>query len=977
MRALPGVRLAGVALALLLAGCTTSGFQPNVAQGGRATVVARHPSDDRILLVGAETGGLFRSEDGGTSWRSVETFKSYAVTDVEFAPDDPTIVLATTRADFRTTPKSVWRSTDGGRTWAWAKGSTPPAGPRCGERPSAWSVSFAPTGGAVHVGHDCGLASSPDRGASWTHTALDPTRAVDGDRTQNRVWSVLAQGGGRLNVAAEDGLWFRPNGATPLARATTGPAAAMPGVVHAFAASPFDARHLFHAGRWNQLWLTTDGGATWTIVPVTINGGRPIWVRSALSVSGVANRFDLYLGDGVWLQRRSFDHGPGGPSGGSWANLTIDHADPSDVAFRSDGRTPLLLATDGGLHRTADGGASWTLTGGGAGGYNALQITEVTGQQVGGSEGHQDLYYGTQDNNVVASSDGGVTWGSQVCCEGFFLRTPSREVAADAFVEITGVTCAGCMNFIAGAHLANFRAWTNAPDNDANATDVDGNMFPIRPGGHYIQNTRDNDLTSPPNNFKLTKDSGSSWNSAFLVNEELRGVPIVAGPPGDPTVYHPVRRPGATAAGVSRIGLVRVRNLYGPGPATVEPADRGLGSLGIFPTMFAWYPVLGVDPRNPERLIAPDVESGTMKRSFDGGRSWVEDPELTRRVTEDGLYRFHVVGGDVGFPLVHAVAFDPDNECHILVGTAQNGVIRSTDGGGTWERVSRSKRILNLSSFWFPPSGSVIVSSYGRGLWRLGVGRTASRPCPPPARPVTAFPEPWLIELATGERRSFASPRLEWCPRCDLILARNGAVTALDLVEGRLRGFAVSGGSVEQRDSRGRPVPLAVPNRYRPGPFDAGQDRRLAEAVAGAPVRGLVLEDGRLRALLLGEGELPGIEGPVPYVRVITATMLAGIPTLEREGRIEVHGEGFVPGRPVRVTVLEQAAETRVGSDGRFRLGLQVRGPLGEHPVVVEQQDGRRLTRETTQLKIRPRDDGEVWRKGGVPVPGPPMPPAR
>jgi hypothetical protein len=115
----------------------------------------------------------------------------------------------------------------------------------------------------------------------------------------------------------------------------------------------------------------------------------------------------------------------------------------------------------------------------------------------------------------------------------------------------------------------------------------------------------------------------------------------------------------------------------------------------------------------------------------------------------------------------------------------------------------------------------------------------------------------------------------------------------------------------------------------------------------------------------------------VPYVRVITATMLAGIPTLEREGRIEVHGEGFVPGRPVRVTVLEQAAETRVGSDGRFRLGLQVRGPLGEHPVVVEQQDGRRLTRETTQLKIRPRDDGEVWRKGGVPVPGPPMPPAR
>lgn len=970
MTTMRGARPGLVVLLLLLAGCGTTGFQPDVAQGGRATAIARMPGEDRVLLVAAETGGLFRSEDGGATWRSVDTFKTYAVTDVEFAPDDPRMVLATTQADFRTTAKSVWRSTDGGRTWAWARGSTPPAGPRCSDRPSAWSVSFAPSGGAVHVGHDCGLASSADRGASWSHEALDPTRPVDAGLTQNRVWSVLAQAGGRVNVAAEDGVWFRASAASAFARASSGPTAAMPGVVHAFAASPFDARHLFHAGRWNQLWLTTDGGANWSAVPVTINGGRPIWVRTGRSVTGEPSRFDLYLGDGVQLQRRTFAHGPAGPSGGSWSTLSVDHADPSDVAFAGDGRSPILLATDGGVHRTSDRGATWRLTGGGSAGYNALQITEVIGQQVGGEQGHQDLYYATQDNNIAASADGGASWGSQVCCEGFYLRTPARAVAADAFVEITGVSCAGCMNFIAGAHLANFRARSNAPDNDANPNDVDGNMVPVRPGGHYLQVTRDNDLSSPPNNFKLTKDSGGSWNSAFLIAEELRGIPIVAGPSSAPTIYQPVRRPGTTAAGVARIGLVRVTNLYGPGPAVVEAADRGLGSLGIFPTMFAWYPVLGVDPSNPDRLIAPDVDSGTMKRSFDGGRSWRVDEPLTRRVTEDGLYRFHVVGGGVGFPLVHAIAFDPDNACHILVGTAQNGVIRSADGGAGWERVTRSKRIWNLSSFWFPPSGPVLVSSYGRGLWKLGVGRAAGVPCPPPARTVGVEPGLRLVDLVTGGRRELAGPTLPECPRCTLIVARHGAVTALDLEDGRVTGFAVSGGSVEQRDARGRPMPLAVANRYRPGPLDPGREARLAEAVDGERLRGLVLEGGRLRGVVVGEGELAGIEGPVPYVRVITATMLGGVPSIERTGRIEVHGEGFVPGLPVCVGVLDQTREAQVGADGRFRLALEVRGPLGDHEVVVEQRQGRRLTRETTQLKIRPRDDPEEWRKAGFPVPG-------
>src|SRR3989442_1543661 len=42
---------------------------------------------------------------------------------------------------------------------------------------------------------------------------------------------------------------------------------------------------------------------------------------------------------------------------------SFDRAAPADLAFDTNGRTPLLFANDGGLLRTADGGLVWKLTG--------------------------------------------------------------------------------------------------------------------------------------------------------------------------------------------------------------------------------------------------------------------------------------------------------------------------------------------------------------------------------------------------------------------------------------------------------------------------------------------------------------------------------------------------------------------------------------------------------------------------------------
>ena len=89
--------------------------------------------------------------------------------------------------------------------------------------------------------------------------------------------------------------------------------------------------------------------------------------------------------------------------------------------------------------------------------------------------------------------------------------------------------------------------------------------------------------------------------------------------------------------------------------------------------------------------------------------------------------------------------------CHVLVGTLQNGVIRSADGGLTWKRVAGSPVVTYVTSFYFPPTGQIWMSSYGRGLWTLSVDRErpAGSRCAFPSPPGTVEP-PLEVESSTA-----------------------------------------------------------------------------------------------------------------------------------------------------------------------------------------------------------------------------------
>ncbi|MGH7541141.1 MAG: hypothetical protein ACRELC_09090, partial [Gemmatimonadota bacterium] len=885
-----------MALACFLTDCSCSPVTitpPRVPEGGRALSIAVTSNDERRLLVATETGGLFRTFNGGESWQHLGGLPNFYTVDVAIASLAPDIMIATARSMYRVVNDGgIWRSTDGGGTWTQPAGSMPPPGPGCPSRPSAYGISHMPLSRTFYVGTDCGVASSHDNGATWSHFVLDPA-ATGFDSAQHRVRSLLVINRSAGVAAADRGIFFLGAGGAWAPANIPATPGRVP-VPHAFA-SPWwsgSTSIFFHAsGGDEKIWSSTDGGASWTPVPAPSVNNREAFVRIGRSLEGDDAKFEVYIGDGRDFHRQTFTLSPLEGSGG-WTKIQTDHVDPSDVAFDLELRVPILLASDGGVHVTTDRGASWTLTGTAYDGFNALQVAEITGQQVTGPSPHLDLYYATQDNGIKASPDGGQTWPRNAGGEGRHLRTDPTSVDHQG-TRVTGGRNDSPRNYQSPPHFESVSGWPSAP----NGNEPEGSEAPfLIAGDTYLQPAFDNSVTPPRFDYYLTNSAGALWAKVFTLPLRPKGPSTIVGPVADPTVYQGVER-GSFGDG-TRYGLMRASGLAGT--ATVRRADSvGMGAVGSLRVPIARYIVFGVDPRNPDHLLAPDIEAEEMKFSANGGRTWFPLTALTEAVTDSGRYLFHRSDQS----LASVIAWDPYDACSILVGTIQNGIIRSTDGGRTWAPIEGTRPVTWISSFYFPPTGQVWISTNGRSLWRLDIDRrTDSDParCPFPGTPGRLPVDTVVVADPTaGTPRAFGGLEDEAvCPRCAVIAVRGGWITDYEAAGDTLRGVTITGGTIAQVDRSGREVPLAVPNAYatgepRPAPSDA---RRLG---ASRRIRGLVVEGSLIRFVIAARDELPF--GPTREPALVV-TALAGSASQVLTGEsVRVSGSGFLAGQPVRI----------------------------------------------------------------------------
>lgn len=697
--------------------------QPDITWGGRTVGVAVDPDDAAVAIAAAESGGLFKTTDGGATWSHLEGLPVFRMSDVEMSPADGNIVLVTAFPDLSAVSQGgIWRSVDGGATWTRPATSVP----ACDTRPSFHGISWVPEGdGTVAVATDCGVSVSTDSGRTWTHSATGSTYET----------SVVARRDGDgnliLDACGRNGVRRSPDGGATWSSATTligTPHCVGRATHHGLAGSPVDTDVLFNAslevgtdGRFSGesvLYESRDGGANWTEVDRRTTLNRPPFVRVHESASGGATDVDVYWGDGVNLFRTTCDGTAAGATCPAATQLTIDHADQIDVAWSGAGNCPVFVASDGGVHGTADCGATWGMVGASGDGFGALQMYDMA---IRVHPDHADLYFGTQDNALWASPDGGASWPTFVSAEGFFLNIDRTGDGTHDGV-VTGVRCAACSNFKAGDHFAGVSGW-----NDPVAGS--GNPFRIAPGV-YLQISQP-DPADPTLAVYLNEDTDNpaTWVRKLDLPVQPRGLPQIVGPPSEPTVWLAYRDPSVGDPG--RLGLMRIDGLRTSATPTVTFPETGLNNLGaVGDPFFGGYcngqgtfvcpTVFGADPGDPDHVILPDLGAGVMRQTRDGGATWTDMPALTDLVTDGGRLLFGGPGGGGTPSQVHTIRFDESNPDRILIGTEQAGILASVDNGATWARVPGSEQVVAITDFEFDEvRREIYVATYGRGMWKV------------------------------------------------------------------------------------------------------------------------------------------------------------------------------------------------------------------------------------------------------------------
>ena len=289
-------------------------------------------------LLAATDGGVYRSDDLGSSWRDrnrrLGTVQYYP--GLALDPSRPEVALGGTQDNGSTLrlPSGEWIAVFGG-DGGW-----------CLIHPTDPSVLFVQAQGVGNI------FRSSDGGRSFSQVAvgIDP-----GDRTAFQAPLLFdPQNPGRLLTATQrvyesvdGGFTWRPLG---------GDLAPAPWAVRSLAVAPSNSDALYAVTSDGGVHASRDGGATWTR-SLTDLAGWPRIQRQVAVDPGDDRR--AFLAEMTFGGRGVLETTDGGAS---WHSIAGDLPDVpvATVAVHRDGEALRLFAgTDAGVYLTEDGGASW------------------------------------------------------------------------------------------------------------------------------------------------------------------------------------------------------------------------------------------------------------------------------------------------------------------------------------------------------------------------------------------------------------------------------------------------------------------------------------------------------------------------------------------------------------------------------------------------------------------------------------------
>ncbi len=230
--------------------------------GGAVMTVEVSPHDSDLVLAGSDVGGVFRSEDGGRTWRpaskGLDTRGDRAIADFLWDRSDPLTVYMAAGECFgrpRGGTGGLWRSSDSGKSWDLVSRAVRFSG--FGSLRQWGNVlAFDPVDGSILVGTAWdGVMRSRDGGRTWDRLGLEGRFIV----------GVVCGPKGTLYTAAlstktsPGGVWVSSDRGRSWTQRPAGEK------VRSIAADPHRAGRVYVAVRDKGVLISEDHGKTWRV----------------------------------------------------------------------------------------------------------------------------------------------------------------------------------------------------------------------------------------------------------------------------------------------------------------------------------------------------------------------------------------------------------------------------------------------------------------------------------------------------------------------------------------------------------------------------------------------------------------------------------------------------------------------------------------------------------------------------------------
>jgi photosystem II stability/assembly factor-like uncharacterized protein len=691
---------------------------------GQVVSIAIDPRNttDRVIYSAFNDGGVWKTTDGGDTWQpKTDKMPTLSIGAVALDPVNPSIVYAGTGNIFNNgffKAVGVYRSIDAGETWSLTADSAKLNG-------RGINMIEMPAANTLLVATNQGLWRSTNSGDTFTQvpvggstggyiTDLDldtqsPSTTVYASRNGQGIF-VSTDGGATFPAASN--LFNNPgapasvNGFVSFAQSTTASGQTM----YANDEGPAPTVAVPSPSKFGGMWKSTDGGANWTDISARANAGGQLNAcqcnyDQTMGVDPVdANKVFIgfqelyYSSDGGATNFANISDGDI-----HWDHHEITFSPPSHRTS-GDTTTRMWVGTDGGNHYTDDAGGSWVQRNGKIA-TNLFRAMDI-GRGSAANNGYS--YGGAQDTGTMRHKpgDSGTEWHESVNADGGPMATDWQDpenafgISNGQFIRTNN---GGDSWMRPGSTDIDCLKMTGAAAVDPN--DGDNVYVPLRAQTSTETACADDMGTGV---YRST-DGGANFAAADFVATSAR-VTAIATTPTDSNL----------AWFAQNNGRVSVSTNFRAATPTVTQKTVNGAPAGANPIAIAIDPV----DTNVVVVVYPGFSStaaGALSkhvfRTADGGTTWSDiggtDLVADQMVPDTPLY---------------SVVIDPQVSPHAIIVSTDFGVMRTSDGGASWQILGVGLPNVNATSLQIDSTVTpslLRVGTYGRSAFEL---TTASGP---------------------------------------------------------------------------------------------------------------------------------------------------------------------------------------------------------------------------------------------------------